>query len=217
MSVYLNSQPKSEMDLIHTAAYIRCQLIHRLREKGMLHFFLHRESISHSNLISSDQYPNNDPHAPYSQFIFLSMREDGKQDVGDKDTILQTIARYRIAEGGYANRAGGPSATTNATVAALAVQGQLAGYTINADMACLQQMQDTSGGFRATTESPVPDLLSTATALFILKCYGVVPRYVTDDFIDAHWLDSGGFAATLLDDMSDVEYTFYGLLALGTL
>jgi hypothetical protein len=30
-------------------------------------------------------------------------------------------------------------------------------------------------------------------------------------------LDSGGFSATLLEDTSDVEYTFYGLLALGTI
>jgi hypothetical protein len=60
-------------------------------------------------------------------------------------------------------------------------------------------------------------LLSTATALFALRCYGVEPRYSAVDFIEGHWLDDGGFAATLLDDESDVEYLFYGLLALGTL
>ena len=36
-------------------------------------------------------------------------------------------------------------------------------------------------------------------------------------FVQAHWLESGGFAPTLLDDYSDVEYVFYGLLALGSI
>jgi len=43
----------------------------------------------------------------------------------------------------------------------------------------------------------------------------MAPKFNANDFIDAHWLPSGGFSATLIDETSDVEYTFYGLLALG--
>ena len=115
------------------------------------------------------------------------------------------------------NTRDGLTATTNATVAALAVRGQSAGYVENDDILFLHDQQETSGGFAATKASPVPDLLSTATSLFMLSCYNVKPKYPARDFIEAHWLDSGGFSATLLEDKSDVEYTFYGMLALGTI
>lgn len=105
---------------------------------------------------------------------------------------------------------------TNATAAALMVLGQSEGY-VSQRAEALSLMQHESGGFRASEMAPVPDLLSTATALFVLDCYGLEPRYEAADFVEAHWLESGGFAATLLDDRSDVEYLFYGLLALGTL
>ena len=80
----------------------------------------------------------------------------------------------------------------------------------------LQSRQDDTGGFHAADEAPIPDLLSTAVALFTLRLVGTEPRDASD-FIRAHWLDNGGFAPTILDDYSDVEYVFYGLLALGSI
>jgi len=37
------------------------------------------------------------------------------------------------------------------------------------------------------------------------------------DFIDTLWSNEGGFHGHWHDDLLDVEYTFYGLLALGHL
>ena len=91
------------------------------------------------------------------------------------------------------------------------------GYRKNDELDYLLHVQDASGGFRADAAAPVPDLLSTATALFVLRCYEVRPLVPTRDFIEAHWLDNGGFGATLWDEEGDVEYLFYGLLALGSL
>lgn len=78
-------------------------------------------------------------------------------------------------------------------------------------------VEEVKGGFKAGRGAPVPDLLSTATTLFLMGCYDIRPVRPVHDFIEAHWLDSGGFSATLLEDSSDVEYVFYGLLALGAL
>ena len=80
----------------------------------------------------------------------------------------------------------------------------------------LRARQDETGGFYASEMSPIPDLLSTAVALFTLLLIGEEPQ-PAKRFIEAHWLDMGRFAPTLLDDYSDVEYLFYGLLALGSL
>jgi hypothetical protein len=79
----------------------------------------------------------------------------------------------------------------------------------------LQQRQDETGGFYASEQAPIPDLLSTAVGLFTLRLIGKEVKDATP-FIEAHWLDNGGFAPTIYDEYSDVEYVFYGLLALGS-
>lgn len=106
--------------------------------------------------------------------------------------------------------------TTNAVCCLLAMQHQSDGQPDPDLLVWLRARQDETGGFHATDEAPIPDLLSTAVALFTLRLVGAEVRDATD-FIHAHWLDNGGFAPTVLDDYSDVEYVFYGLLALGSI
>ena len=81
----------------------------------------------------------------------------------------------------------------------------------------LLAMQDETGGFRAHAGAPFPDLLSTSVAVFALHLHHIAPRYDVKPFIEAHWQDDGCFAASLLDGFGDVEYEFYGLLALGSI
>ncbi|MBP5387376.1 MAG: hypothetical protein J6Y97_08355 [Prevotella sp.] len=78
-------------------------------------------------------------------------------------------------------------------------------------------MQDETGGFRAHSGAPFPDLLSTSVAVFALNMHGIAPRYDVKPFIEAHWQEDGSFVASLLDAYGDVEYEFYGLLALGSI
>jgi hypothetical protein len=144
--------------------------------------------------------------------------EDMRWQIHNKKEIIESLDSYRVPSGGYSNRVGGLSASTNATAAALSVRGQLAGYRYNltGDVKWLYELQDESGGFCANRQAPLPDMLSTATALFALRCYSIKPRVEPISFIEAHWLESGGFAPTLAERNSDIEYTFYGILALGT-
>lgn len=216
-AAYLNKLSVGEMDLVHYAAYMRCLLIHRLWEKGTFRFLLNTwRSVPVKELSAFHGLPHNDSRSPYTQFIWLSLLEDTQHAVKDKESLLDALALYRVADGGYSNNKDRSVATTNATVAALSVIGQLEGVQVHADLCYLHDSQDESGGFKAGAGAPVPDLLSTATSLFLLTCYGQTPKYAPLDFIEAHWQDSGGFSATLWESDSDVEYTFYGLLALGT-
>ncbi len=76
-----------------------------------------------------------------------------------------------------------------------------------------------NGGFKATKAAPIPDLLSTAVALYALNFSGYdlgAIKPTAFDFIDALYVD-GGFGGNILDPDPDIEYTFYGLLALGAL
>lgn len=106
------------------------------------------------------------------------------------------------------------SLTTNPVCCILAMQHQMGKQPNAAYVKWLQQRQDETGGFYANEDAPVPDVLSTAVALFTLRLIGAEVKDATQ-FIQAHWLGIGGFEPTLYDDYSDVEYVFYGLLALG--
>lgn len=77
-----------------------------------------------------------------------------------------------------------------------------------------------TGGFCISDEINVPDLLSTATALFSLHIMGsnMEPvREATLQFVESLWRDSGGFAGHSMDGFEDVEYTYYALLSIGCL
>lgn len=237
MTLYLSQQDTEKLDLIHYAAYMRCRLIKQLMEGGKAGLLL--RSLFSTDIKALNEFenlPHSDMQSPYTQFVWLSLLEDAGQTKKIKiwsskfqvsgsqrslnfepETLNVDFSRYHVKGGGFMNTRDGLTATTNATVAALAVKGQLTGYKKNEDLFFLHDLQDMSGGFSAAKASPVSDLLSTATSLFILSCYDSQPKYPARDFIEVHWLDSGGFSATLLDDRSDVEYTFYGLLALGTI
>lgn len=83
----------------------------------------------------------------------------------------------------------------------------------------VREYYDGAGGFRALKSAPVADLLSTAVVLYALRYVGEDLRLIKPDclrFMDALYHE-GGFAANALDPDTDVEYTFYGLLALGSL
>ena len=72
----------------------------------------------------------------------------------------------------------------------------------------------------ASPDAPVPDLLSTATALHALSSLHTPIDGIREaclDFVDSLWTSQGAFYGTWADDVPDCEYTFYGLLALGHL
>ena len=214
---YLVQQRPEELDLVHYAAFRRCQLAQRLNQVGNIRtFFEMNRRRALPSLESFATLPLDDAASPYTLFLWLSLQEDCGQA---KMAYAQPIdfSRYQTPEGGYSNIAGHTTAAINATTAALSVLGQQQGYRSRPALSYLLKSQEPTGGFKATASAPIPDLLSTATALFTLKNYGVAPHRDATDFVEAHWLDNGSFAPTLLEEESDVEYLFYGLLALGSL
>ena len=143
----------------------------------------------------------------YGQFFdFLENELRMKRNQGDRSMVMARIEQPVSLS----------IQTTNAVCCLLAMQHQTSCQPDSNILSWLQARQDATGGFHATDVSPIPDLLSTAVALFTLRLVGAVAHDATD-FIHAHWLDNGGFAPTILDDYSDVEYVFYGLLALGSI
>jgi hypothetical protein len=76
-----------------------------------------------------------------------------------------------------------------------------------------------NGGFAALKQAPAADLLSTAVALFAMHFIDADIRIIKPgclSFVDILY-QQGGFMATHDDTQPDIEYTFYGMLALGSM
>ena len=87
------------------------------------------------------------------------------------------------------------------------------------DQELLQSFACEAGGFMAFQHLGQPDMLSTAVALFALGFAGSDLRllkpaglgFIQQNFVEGAFLSGDG------DQTADLEYTFYGLLALGVL
>ena len=156
----------------------------------------------------------------YAAFLALGAYEDLGSAPPDASRILTSLERLRARDGSYANQPGLESGTTPTTAAAVLLMRHL-DVTIEREVGMwLLDRCHARGGFFASTATPVPDLLSTATALHALSAMHLPIGGLQEpclDFVDSLWTNRGGFHGSWADDVLDCEYTYYGLLALGHL
>jgi prenyltransferase beta subunit len=156
----------------------------------------------------------------YAAFLALGAYEDLGRPIPEPDALARSLGRLRASDGSYANHPGMPSGLTTATAAAVLVLHQLETPAERDAGLWLLDRCHARGGFFASPTTPVPDLLSTATALHALSVLHVPIAGLCDpclDFVDSLWTNRGGFFGTWADDTVDCEYTYYALLALGHL
>lgn len=156
----------------------------------------------------------------YGCFLALGAYQDLGVPLPQPHRMLECIERLKTADGGYANSVDMPIGLTPTSSAAAALIRQLGEPPPPELSHWLLQRLHSAGGFRATPEAPMPDLLSTATALHALASMQVELDPLKElclDFIDTLWTARGGFYGTWEDEHLDCEYTYYGLLALGHL
>ncbi len=157
----------------------------------------------------------------YGGFVALGSAQDLGLPLPEPLRLVQSLKRLETPDGAWGNAPGLRVGSTNASAAAITLLHQL---EMPVDASCghwlLAQLHP-EGGFRAMPLAPMPDLLSTATALHALACLEqplpIPARERCLDFLDSLWTADGGFHGHWADDHLDVEYTFYGLLALGHL
>ncbi len=154
----------------------------------------------------------------YAAFLAMGAYEDLQMPQPNRTGLVRAMRDLATPEGAWANERPAQIASTNSTAAAMAVLGGISAGR-NAGRWLLAQAHPI-GGFRASPLAPAPDLLSTATALYALRSVGLPIESVREpclDFIDTLWSNEGGFHGHWEDEVLDVEYTFYGMLALGSL
>lgn len=162
------------------------------------------------------------PHGTaYGAFVALGAYQDLGRTPPRPLRVIQSFKRLEAGEGAWSNHPGAREGALNATAGACVLIRHL-GFPVNPVVGdWILRQAHPQGGFIAVPGAPIPDLLSTATALHALAS---IERRISSelherclDFIDSLWTAEGGFHGHWADDCLDVEYTFYGLLALGHL
>lgn len=160
----------------------------------------------------------------YAAYLALGAYQDLGGRLPATGGLKGSVDRLRIRDSGWVNElASSPCAAppaVNATSAAVSVLTSLGQPVEPSAAGWLLAQASAVGGFLAFPKAPVPDLLSTATALHTLAMLGQSTSSVAGkclDFIDSLWTSEGSFYGHWADDHLDCEYTFYGLLSLGHL
>ncbi len=209
------------LDFVHLGALARCWAAIGSLPEGLAPRLLARIETFRK----ADGGYDGDPHAThgtaYGAFVALGAYQDLGFSPPRPLQLVQSLRALETPDGGWSNLPGTSVGATNATAGALTLIRHL-GFPAPARAAdWLLAQAHPHGGFRAVPGAPIPDLLSTATALHALAA---ADRRLTSDlhercldFIDSLWSAEGGFHGHWADDHLDSEYTFYGLLALGHL
>lgn len=156
----------------------------------------------------------------YAAFLAVAAYQDLQLAMPQPERLAQSLSKLRRPDGGYANDTAVPVSLTTATAAAAVTLHELGAPPDPSLADWLLARCDAEGGFFASTLAPLPDLLSTATALHALSSLRADIRGIREaclDFLDTLWSSQGAFHGSWADDALDCEYTFYGLLALGHL
>jgi hypothetical protein len=211
------------LDFVHLGALARCwsavgaeQLPAGFADALLARIELHRARDGGYDADVGAEFGN-----AYGCFVALGAYQDLQRELPEPLRMVQCLKFLETPDGAWANARGLKIGSTNATAAAVTLLHQL-GMPIHpavGDWLLAQAHAD--GGFLAMPKAPLPDLLSTATALHALACLErELPEPIRErclDFIDTLWSAEGGFHGHWSDDYLDAEYTFYGLLALGHL
>lgn len=167
-----------------------------------------------------NQTPGASHGTAYAAFLAVGMFQDLNQPIPEPDRLVASLESVRAADGSFGNVPGAPVGVTTATAGVVTLMRQLEHEPDPALANWLLSRFLPSGGFFAVPGAPIPDLLSTASALHALAGMHVPLAGLREpclDFIDSLWTNRGGFYGHWSDDAIDTEYTYYALLSLGHL
>lgn len=209
------------LDLVHRACLVRCwaALGDRPARARLASTVIPAVEAYRSTDGGYGAEPGAELGTLYNAFLALGVYQDLGLALPDPHALGASFDGLRAGDGAYANASDLKWGTTPSTAAAAAALVQL-GLPVPPEVApWLLAQQHEQGGFKAMPAAPMPDLLSTATALHALAALQtpIGPgREAALDFVDSLW-SGHAFYGHWGDDSQDCEYAFYALLALGHL
>ncbi len=211
-----------DLDLVHLSCLARCDasLSNAALSPGARKAMLDRLARFRTDSGGYANDPGRQTATVYGCFLALGAYQDLGAAFPHPEATREFLRRMETPDGAYSNE---PSMQAGSTAATAAAIGFLRSFDYAARESAGDWLLDRAhhkGGFFAAPGAPVPDLLSTATALHALAALQVDLGGVREacvDFLDSLWTSRGSFLAHWAETEIDVEYTFYGLLALGHL
>jgi hypothetical protein len=167
-----------------------------------------------------NQSDDDETGSAYACFLAYGAYSDHGLKIPEEEGVASCLVSLQTESGAWANDVELPIPNIPATAAAVTLCRNLRLPVPEKTAPWILHSLHPGGGFLPFPGAPVPDLLSTAVALHALDGLQVSFEEKKDsilDFIDSLWTAAGGFHGTWDDDDLDIEYTYYGLLALGHL
>ncbi len=161
---------------------------------------------------------NADKGTVYAAFLVWSLFQDLDINKRELNDIIKSIESLENNNGSFVNENVSKTGVTSTTAAGLIMKLLDNKMDSGKTIIWIKKRQDMRGGFKAIDGNVPADLLSTATALTALNIANENTRISvskTEDFINLHWDEPGGFFGSVADMTPDCEYTYYALLALG--
>jgi len=208
------------LDFVHLCCLVRVRAAAGLRGERACRAIIQRIEQFRSRDGGFNLQPDQAHGTSYACFLASGAYQDLGRELPDALRVVQCLKILETKDGAWANDHGAKSGTTSATAAAVTLLRNLS-MPINRSVGdWLLARHHPQGGFVAAPGAPMPDLLSTATALHALAGMEVPLEAVREDcldFIDTLWTNQGAFHGQWDDEYTDSEYAFYALLALGHL
>ena len=210
-----------ELDIIHQACLLRCwtSMPKEQQDEELAKAIIEGVETHRSADGGYAANPGEEKGTLYHAFLALGAYQDAGLTWPEEAGVIASLEAMRSGDGGYANVRGLPEGTVPSTAAAVTVLRYLGRPIPDGVSDWLLAQCHVKGGFLAVPAAPMPDLLSTATALHALACMETPIEPIQErclDFMDSLWTGKA-FTAHWADDEADVEYTWYALLALGHL
>ncbi len=211
-----------QLDFVHLCCVARCfSALKDKKTRTLKPIFDRIEAVYRSADGGYNQDEEHETGSAYACFLAYGAYADHGMKPPNSAGIAACLKSLQNPNGAWANDVELPVANIPATAAAVTLCRNLA-VKIPPETGpwIMENFHPVSGGFLPFPQAPIPDLLSTAVALHALDGLQFDFASRTElllDFIDSLWTATGGFHGSWDDDDLDIEYTYYGLLALGHL
>jgi len=217
---YLRGKEPAQLDFVHAACLARLLSATQGNQEAV-DAALARLEAFRSGEGGYHQAAQSEAGSCYACFLAYGAYADHGREPPNPEGIAVCLNQLAQPNGGWTNDSVFPVPNIPATAAAVALSRNLRlGIATGTASFLLQSFHAESGGFLPFPGAPMPDLLCTAVALHALDGLQADFSNVKEpclDFLDTLWTAEGGFYGQWDDDNLDLEYTYYGLLALGHL
>lgn len=223
LKAFLQSRMDSldELDFVHLCCLARCSSALSTRPPAATLAPVYERIEAYRTPDGGyNQSDDDETGSAYACFLAYGAYADHGLSLPDPAGVARCLDSLKTEGGAWANDVELPIPNVPATAAAVTLCRNLRLPIPPETPRWILNSLHPTGGFLPFPQAPVPDLLSTAVALHALDGLQVGFEEKKDlllDFVDSLWTAAGGFHGTWDDDDLDIEYTYYGLLALGHL